>query len=75
MITDEMMIAAVKAYTEVDVRARPAALRAALEAATKFVRPYHDIQPSDWRSMVPKDFFRLAWKAMIAAAPEATRHD
>lgn len=33
MITDEMMIAAVKAHTDVDGKARPAALRAALEAA------------------------------------------
>lgn len=33
MVTDEQMIAAVKAHTEVDGKARTAALRAALEAA------------------------------------------
>ncbi|RAS13505.1 hypothetical protein [Ensifer adhaerens] len=33
MITDEMKVAAVKAYTEVDGKCRPAAMQKALEAA------------------------------------------
>ncbi|WP_430256527.1 hypothetical protein [Neorhizobium sp. DAR64872/K0K18] len=36
-------------------------------AAIKRVAPYHDQR---WYSVMPKDLFRLAWPAMLAAAPK-----
>jgi len=41
-------------------------------AARKFVRGYHDVPEEYIRSSVPKDIFRLAWKAMLAARPQST---
>lgn len=40
-------------------------------SALEKVKPYHDISERDWRSKMPKDLFRLAWTAMLAAAPAA----
>lgn len=40
------------------------------DAAKNGVRPYHDIADDTWRMNAPKDFFRLAWKFMISAAPD-----
>ena len=39
------------------------------KAALKKVAPYHDMSEDEWCSDLPKDLFRLAWSAMIAAAP------
>lgn len=40
------------------------------DAAVKRVKPYHDLE--SWRRHIPGDLFRLAWPAMIAAAPPHT---
>lgn len=36
-------------------------------AAVSRVRPYHD---TDWSQHMPKDLFRLAWPALLDAAPQ-----
>jgi len=37
-------------------------------AAFDHLRPYHDLG-DDWQMVMPGDLFRLAWPAMLAAAP------
>ena len=36
------------------------------KAAVARVKPYHD---EDWYRVMPKDLFRLAWKALLSASP------
>ncbi|MDM9643841.1 hypothetical protein [Rhizobium sp. S163] len=43
------------------------ATKALEEAAVSRVRPYHD---TDWSQHMPKDLFRLAWPALLDAAPQ-----
>ncbi len=44
-------------------------------AAQARVKGFHDIPARDWRSSTPKDFFRIAWRAMLAASALGEQSD
>lgn len=66
--TDDME-AAIRAYLDaMDAVIVPKSATIMMEAsAVAGTKPYHDL---NWFQCMPKDFFRLAWPHLLAAAPD-----